>query len=118
MPNDAFTIQILCTPSPNLSNISAWDLLKRILDENIEVRPKFPHALISSIVTDPTEKDTTVPSRIEEIEKDMDVFRNMQMTQRFIGIKDYLEFCNIMRNTGAASANNVLTEFVKTSDIN
>jgi len=39
------------------------------------VRPKFPHALISSIVTDPTEKDTTVPSRIEEIEKDMDDLR-------------------------------------------
>ena len=34
------------------------------------------------------------------------------MTQRLIGIKDYLEFSDVVRNTVAASANDVLTEFV------
>ena len=34
------------------------------------------------------------------------------MAQRVIGIKDYFKFRNVVRNTAAAGANNVLTEFV------
>ena len=34
------------------------------------------------------------------------------MTQRSIGIRDYLEFRDIIRNTAATSANDILTEFV------
>ena len=34
------------------------------------------------------------------------------MTERAVKIKDYFEFHNIVRNTAAAGANDVLTEFV------
>ena len=34
------------------------------------------------------------------------------MTQRFIGIKDHLEFHDVMRNTATAGAYDVLTKFV------
>jgi hypothetical protein len=69
--------------SPTLSNISAWDLLKRILDENLQIREKFPHAVINSIITDTMEISITAPSRIEEIEKDMeDLRRRGQVVER------------------------------------
>ena len=39
------------------------------------------------------------------------------MTQRFIGIKDHLEFHDVMRNTATAGADDVLTEFVGMCEI-
>ena len=39
-------------------------------------------------------------------------FRNTQMTERAVRIKDYFEFHNVMRNTATAGADDVLTEFV------
>ena len=58
------------------------------------------------------DEDTILIENVDaalKIEWDIDILRHTQMAQRVIGIKDYFEFRNVVRNTAAAGANDVLT---------
>lgn len=57
------------------SNIRAWDLLKRILNENPKIGSQLPPALVNSITMESDGTGMIIPSGIEEIEKDMDALR-------------------------------------------
>jgi len=52
-----------------------------------------------------------------EIKRDIDVFRNKQKLKRSVRRRNILEFRDIVRDTAAASANYVVTEFVRMSEI-
>lgn len=74
------TLYIYCGP---ISNISAWELLKKIFDESAEIRSHFPPTLVNSIMKDSDEMGAIIPSKIEEIEKDMEALRHrLQETQK------------------------------------
>ena len=74
--NGVYTILIPCTFFSIAVDISAWDLLQRILDEKGYVHAHLPHDIVSW-VTDESRQDSkpNAPAKIDEIEKEVNSFK-------------------------------------------
>jgi hypothetical protein len=60
---------------------------------------------------------TTIGIDAREIKRDTDIFRNAQKSKRFVRRRNILEFRDIVRDTAAASAYDVVTKFIGMSKI-
>ena len=76
LQSNACTILTLCNPNFNISNLRAWELLRRILEEKPFVQAYLPFDLVNWII-DESRQDTQsiVPSKVDELEKEVHEFR-------------------------------------------
>ena len=73
-----------CVPHPNtlcklslptVSNVRAWDLLRRILDEKGFVQAHLPFEIVNWITNESREDTkTAIPNKVDEIEKEVHEF--------------------------------------------
>jgi hypothetical protein len=74
--SNASRIHIHCNSSSSFSNLRAWDLLRRVLDEKPYVQSHLPFDIVNW-VTDESRREisTTLPSNVDEIELEVQKFR-------------------------------------------
>jgi hypothetical protein len=76
LQNSLSLILILCNSWPSISNHRAWKLLERIVEEKPWVQSHIPFSILSFVINaSHQDTRTTVPSRVEEIEKEVHDFR-------------------------------------------
>ena len=63
------------TPTCNISNLRAWELLRRILEEKPYIQAQLPFDLVNWIIDD-SRQDTQskIPSNVDELEKEVREF--------------------------------------------
>ena len=76
LQSNVCTILTLCNPNFNMFNLRAWELLRRILEEKPFVQAQLPFDLVNWIINE-SRQDTQskVPSKVDEIEKEVHEFR-------------------------------------------
>lgn len=97
LPPNFISVAKQCLHHPNTlyistrscSNLSAWDLLRRILDEKRFVQEFLPYDIVHWI-TDESRQEipTSVPSKVDDIEKEVTGFRKRLEIDRSEGMID------------------------------
>lgn len=96
LQSNVLPILIHCNSDSKFSNSRAWDLLRRILDEKPFVQSHLPFDLVNWITDESRqEMSTTVPLKVEEIEKEVHDFRQRFESDDLNKINGDFEMCRI-----------------------